>query len=507
MHSPLGTIAFIASFLCLAPPVLAGFRCPAKGGSQWREYRSAHYVIFTDVGEFKLGRLVAQLESIHTLEVQALVGEQVEIPGRLRVIALADPGLFSDLAGQYEIGGYFKYGFFSDPTIVLPVSGLDVDPEIVAHEVAHHITRFFFVRQPMWFSEGLAEFLQTVAAVEAPLEPRTGSHIVRGQRDHANAIGAVPRHMAQALQEAPRVSFKELFDWDGSADRQGGSYHVYGWLLYHWLWNTRSKDLSAFQQRLSNGDDPADAWRASFPELDPANASAVAKVDEALDAYRKSGRYMSYKVEAKTDASFQKGELVASSDVHMLLHDAANLWDEKERAANIEEALSEDASQPAAIIRHARSIKSSPLEALRKSAAARPNDWQVWLAVAGALPDDAKEEKEAALRKAVALNGDSAQAHNSLAWLLVRQGRPKEALPIANRAVDLMPTSAPMIDTLAAVAAAVGKCSEARVLQRRAVAMAPAGSNLSQELAKKLADYESRCGTAAPAATSAVPPR
>ena len=506
MPSRLGTIAFTASFLCVAPPVLARFRCPAKGGSQWHEYRSAHYVIFTDVGEFKLGRLVAQLESMHTLEVQALVGEQVEIPGRLRVIALADPGLFSDLAGQYEIGGYFKYGFFSEPTIVLPVSGLDVDPEIVAHEVAHHITRFFFVRQPPWFSEGLPEFLQTVAAVDTPLEPRIGSHIVRGQRDHANAIGAVPRYMAQALQEAPRVSFKELFDWNGSADREGG-YHVYGWLLYHWLWNTRSKDLSAFQQRLSNGDDPADAWRASFPDLDPANAGAIAKVDDALDAYRKSGRYMSYKVEAKANASVQKGELVASSDVHMLLHDAANRWDEKERAANVEEALSEDVSQPAAIILRARSIKSSPLEALRKSAAARPNHWQAWLAVAGTLPDDAKEEKEAALRKAVALNRDSAQAHNSLAWLLVTQGRPKEALPIANRAVDLMPTSPPMIDTLAAVAAAVGKCSEALVLQRRAVAMAPSEGDLAQNLRKRLGEYESRCGTAAPAAASAVPPR
>jgi predicted Zn-dependent protease len=107
----------------------------------------------------------------------------------------------------------------------------------------------------------------------------------------------------------------------------------------------------------------------------------------------------------------------------------------------------------------------------------------------------------------VALNRDSAEAHNNLAWLLVTQGRAKEALPIANRALDLMPTSPPMTDTLASVAAALGKCSEALVLQRRAVGMTSTSSPLNQSLTKTLREYESRCGSAAPAAASPVPTR
>src|SRR2546421_1943036 len=302
-----------ALLLCVPLAARAGFRCPAKGGSEWREYRSKHFLVETDAARFKVELLVSRLESMHALELQALLGEQAEIPGRLRVIAFADPGLFTELAGKYQIVGYYKQGALGEPTIVLPLEGLEADPQTLAHEVAHHLSTFLFVRQPAWFREGLAEFVQTVADVETHMQPGIGSHIVRGARDQRGGVGIVPRSMAGALQEARRGAFKELLEWDGRDDLQGGSYHLYGWLLYHWLWNNRSKEFTAFQQRLTNGDDPAKAWLASFPELDPANAAAAAKVDDALERYRRSGRYMSYRVEAKADATFQDAGPISSA--------------------------------------------------------------------------------------------------------------------------------------------------------------------------------------------------
>src|SRR6266851_3377515 len=74
--------------LCAPLAARAGFRCPAKGGAEWREYRSKHFVVDTDASRFKVELLVAQLERMHVLELQALFGEQVEIPGRVRVLAL-----------------------------------------------------------------------------------------------------------------------------------------------------------------------------------------------------------------------------------------------------------------------------------------------------------------------------------------------------------------------------------------------------------------------------------
>jgi len=497
-----------AAALLLSVPLSAnaGFRCPAKGGGEWHEYRSKHFLLQTDAGRAKVELLVNRLEAMHALELQALLGEQVEIPGRLRVIAFADPALFTDLAGNYQIAGYYTVAALGEPTIVLPIEGMQAHPQTVAHEVAHHLSTFLFVRQPSWFREGLAEFVQTVADVETQMQPATGSHLVRGARDLRGGVGIVPQSMAGALQEARRVSFKELLEWDGRDDLQGASYHLYGWLLYHWLWNTRSKDFTAFQQRLSNGDDPGVAWRATFTDLDPANAAAAAKVDDALEQYRRSGRYASYRVEAKADSAFQDAGPIASADVHMLMQEAARTWTDKEQVANVDEALAEDESQPIAIVGRALAEKSSPLARLRKAVTIRPEDWRAWLVLGDALGTESKKQQEVAYRKAVSLNPDSARAQNSLAWLLVETGRPAEALPIANRALDLAPDNPAIMDTLAVVAGRMGKCGEALVLERRALAMVAKSSPHADAFRKRIGEWESGCGASAvPAAGSASP--
>ena len=500
------SFAAVTVIVALSPTsALAGFKCPAQGGSGWREYRSKHFVVRTDAGSVKVGLLVARLESMHALELQALLGEQVDIPGRLQVIAFADPSLFTQLAGKDYIGGYYKSSTFGEPTIVLPLEGLDAVPESVAHEVAHHLSTFVFVRQPAWFHVGLAYFVQTIASVAMRFEPALGSHLVRGQRDHGASAGAVPFSLAAGMSEAPRVSFAELWEWNGREERQGGSYHLYSWLLYHWLWNTRSKDFTAFQQRLSNGDDPKEAWRASFPDLDPANAGASAKVDDALEGYRRGGRYVSYPVEAKSEASFETLGPIASADVHMLLRDVALSWSGPEHAANVAEALREDDSQPTAILVRAEADKKSPLDPLRKAVTARPGDWRAWFALAAALGDSADDQKEAAYRKAISLNPDAARAHNDFAWFLATRHRAKEALPIANRALDLSPASPAYMDTLAVVAADLGKCAEALVLERRAAGMVPTESEFAAKFAKRIAEWQARCGNPAPAAASVAP--
>jgi Flp pilus assembly protein TadD len=108
---------------------------------------------------------------------------------------------------------------------------------------------------------------------------------------------------------------------------------------------------------------------------------------------------------------------------------------------------------------------TSPLEALRQSAAARPGDALVWKMLA-AVSDAA--EKETALRKAVQLDPESSRELNDLAWLLTKSGRAKEALAFANRSLDLAPWNALAVDTLAEIASRLGKCPAAIVLIRRA---------------------------------------
>jgi hypothetical protein len=194
------------------------------------------------------------------------------------------------------------------------------------------------------------------------------------------------------------------------SESEPGRYHVWGWLLYHWHWNTRSKALGAYQDRLSAGDDPADAWRASLPDLDPESPDAMAELERQLDGYRRSGRYAHYALSAAADAAFVEVQLPPAC-VHMMLLDVRRgRPDGKEvealGRAEAEEALKEDPSQPRALQLRARLEKAPAAPALRKSVEARPGDWQAWFLLAASLEDDADmSEREAALRKAVARDG------------------------------------------------------------------------------------------------------
>jgi predicted Zn-dependent protease len=83
--------------------------------------------------------------------------------------------------------------------------------------------------------------------------------------------------------------------------------------------------------------------------------------------------------------------------------------------------------------------------------------------------------------------------NNSLAWFLVRNGRAKEALPYANRAVDLAPWQAAYVDTLAEVALQLGQCPQALALQTRATRMAIAAGSSKEKYEPRLQMIQERC--------------
>ena len=86
----------------------------------------------------------------------------------------------------------------------------------------------------------------------------------------------------------------------------------------------------------------------------------------------------------------------------------------------------------------------------------------------------AKEEAERAFRKALALDPQSRDAMNNLAWLLYQQKRLDEAEVLARKAAsEPGPDVYLVLDTLARVLAAKGSCSEAMRTFREALDAVP----------------------------------
>lgn len=496
---------------CLAAaPALAGSdsaRCSIPRAASWRTVRSAHFTIATDLSREKAGRLVRELEKLHAAVLAALFGEDVEVPARLNVVAFSERRRFEEVAPRHA-EGYVKRTLLGEPLAVFPYDEDEGVPELLAHELAHHVSYFHFPRQPRWFAEGLAQFVETVARERKDeRSTATGSHLVRGQiRRGGRWAGLASPRLAERVRYTLGVSAAELLAWRGGVDdADPGRFHTGSWVLYHFLWNQRSEAFTAFQERLAAGEDPDVAWRSAFPEWDPARPQTLSALDAALAVYRKEGRYAAYAVDVTSaDAPYTEA-LLATADLHGILLDARarGSWGtdaerETKVAAEVGEALREDPANPLAVWHDAMARKAPLAPALRAVTAARPDDWRGWVLLGDALdPASDAREKEAALRRSVALEPASAHANNELAWLLVTTGRAREARPFAERALDLAPWNPTTVDTLAAVAFGIGQCQAAVMLQRRAAGHFALDDRNGDGVRKRLAEYEARCGAAA----------
>jgi tetratricopeptide (TPR) repeat protein len=366
--------------------------------------------------------------------------------------------------------GYFTSDFLGQPTVVVHPAALRLDAEVIAHELAHHFAWYFFPRQPRWFGEGLAHFVQTVAS-ETP--------------GYENAVGVVPGLRAERLRSERQVEARDLLAWRGWS-HDGARLQLWSWVLYHWLWNERPRQLAELQARLARAEDPAAAWLAAFPDLDPADAKAMKKLDAALDEHRRSAELVYYKVTAEVDAAFTETPL-PPADVHMALAEPRGF-----PLPDAKAALAHDPLHPVALWSRDRRDRPALARALRASVSAHARDWRAWFLLGQALDEEREgKEREAAFRRAAELNPASAYALNELAWVIVQDGRAAEALPLARRAVELAPSSPFVLDTLAAVAAGVGACPEALALQRRAVDLAR--EPYEAELRERIFVLEAQC--------------
>ena len=135
-------------------------------------------------------------------------------------------------------------------------------------------------------------------------------------------------------------------------------------------------------------------------------------------------------------------------------------------------------------------------DAYRRILADHPDSTVAWTNLGNAeaqLGDKAKAEE--AFRKALALDGTSADTLNNLAWLLYQEKRLDEAEQLAHRAVAATAPDAWMrLDTLAQIQLARGACADAVGSWERALKTVPATRTKERDdMARALADAREHC--------------
>jgi tetratricopeptide (TPR) repeat protein len=476
-------VAGLAGCATTRPP----FRCEARGGAPWRAVYSDQFVVVTDLDSDDARDLARELDLIRNAVASSLFQRRHDPPVRATVIAFRSTSEYESFAPP-GAAAYYARGA-ADPKIVIPARmGID-QRRVLAHEMAHHVMAYVLLRQPRWFSEGLATWAETVGTTSVGIRMTTGSQ-PPGRRPQSRPL---------------RIPARSLLAWDRSLPQESlGPYYDAAWLLVHYLMSQQPEALRDFEARLAGAEDPDEAFRAAFPQWGPAVPGGLDLLDAELDGWARNGRFDGRPVQVDSAPQLVE-QPVTPAEVHafrLLLWSAgsAGAADDGPRGAELDEALLEDPSHPVLLRELAARDGRDPLPLARLSVEGRPGDPRAWTFLAEKLPVGYETEREAALRRAVELAPRNALALAALAAMLLETGRSGEALPLARQAVQLGPFSSDVLDTYAAVAADLGNCPQAVLAAQRALDVFPdAGKpELRARLEQHAAAIMARCGRASP---------
>jgi tetratricopeptide (TPR) repeat protein len=465
------------------------FQSPAEGGPPWLEVTTDHFVTWTDLDPSEARRLVERLEWTRSAIVASAWGRIAAPETQLGIVALR-PGELTDLSRPGVKGWVIVDAH--QPRLVLSAEDGTTPSPAVAYELAQHLSAFALLRQPRWLWEGLAAYLESIS-------PLPGSE---------TALVGLPSRWAGTVRRGP-VPARELLAWGERGEgEQRDALHGSAWLLVHYLVSERGRQFAAWQDLLAGGEAPQRAWRRAFPEYDPLAPKGLARLDEDLGAYAREGRFRKRAVPVPRwrgttiERAMDVAEVYAMRALLQLsVPPASGPPLEVRRAAareEVAEALRRDPSDALALsLAVWLAPEAERPERARASARAHPGNWRAWYVVARVLQGTAERaEREAALRRALALSAGDPAVLSALAWELVESGRAAEALPLAAEAVERAAWKALPLDAQAAALAGTGDCARALAVQRRAVEVLPDWTPDQEraDLNNRLEAYEARCG-------------
>jgi hypothetical protein len=462
--------------LALAGTMLAGCahtRVVPPPTTGWRELRSRHFRLRTDLPEGSAQRTLEKLESVRWW-LQSAWATGGDSPGTTRAIVLAKP---SELRTFTEIMGLATTTREGPLLVTTGYDELlgDRSPglEVLAHEVGHELIRRRMPGAPRWYQEGLAGYLEGVEA----LDDRTVRFV---GRQYAPSL-----YSGTLEDDRPMLSLDATTGrhWETATDEQVGA--LYYWSRA-WVAVLRAEEparIRALDAALAAGTSWERAWTDLRTQLD------APYLQEKLWRYTHAGGWPRevHEITPLDRAAVQplsEGELT-SWEGHLCF---ADLWTVAARtkgnstlARNVRTELEAAAKEaPGEVIPQVRlaSLERDPVRRLARAddlVARFPRSPEALVFRAAVLRDEGgpAEERRAAALAAIAVAPESVDALSAHAIEELRAGNPENALATISHAAELEPWNSSVFVFRALVRGAIGRCDEAALDAQRAIDVLP----------------------------------
>jgi hypothetical protein len=360
-------------------------RLPSQGGAPWFEWKTEHFMLWSDAPPERGRELVVDLEFRRRVILDTL---RTSSSLSAFVIAVRD----RIELGEYQHFGYVGSAWDSDNMTGQPgmfFAADDVVDDVVPHEVAHVISREIAAYQPAWLAEGIATYFETMQPLAQTGVLRVG--VPRGDR------------LRFLLNRFP-VNAEDLFGCD-RRKCQDYAFYATSWATVAFLLDRHPETFARYRRRLdqigqtlprkpwygghidateeeANRDfegirvrlreDARRAWREEFRDL------PLDKLDRELRSWLFAGHVQLPHIPMPTVAVSPVRRALSDADVLAVRGFLGFRYTDDNTAsrADIEQALVRDRTNVLARLIQAALSHTVALDDARATVAAHPEDWR-----------------------------------------------------------------------------------------------------------------------------------
>jgi hypothetical protein len=299
--------------------LLAVFTLGCSSSGAWRRVDTPHFIVRSDLDSKDTREAAVAIEATRDALISAAWPKFAFKNEQMTEVYVLANGLDFERFFGRKTAGLFVHA--SPPMVFLygtadrwelRRSAHSPSNSILRHEMAHHLASLVYGRQPKWFSEGLAQFLEAVYYSE------DGRSVV---------LGGVNTQAYLSYKAVRRVTLGEALTWDKGlvalSDREAAGLYGTSWFFVHWLYNTRPDALGRYEDELGKGTDLVRAFDIAFPRFD------VDTIDRELFEYQRHGKFSEIPlplIETRLSVDALREELLQpeqAKDVQVLLDEVA----------------------------------------------------------------------------------------------------------------------------------------------------------------------------------------
>jgi tetratricopeptide (TPR) repeat protein len=476
----IGSIGAAAALLLSLADAPAA-RLPSKTET-WIRLQTAHFTIYSNGSESKAKDIGLEFERLRAALGLLKPNLRINTPLPTTVYVFRNDSTFEPYKPLYRgkpmpIGGLFQPT--TDGNFIAVTATWNVDPRPrVYHEYLHDFVSNNLPPQPLWFSEGLAEFYSTFRATDTEVQ------IGRPVDDH------VVRMRQEMLLSLERLFAVDRDSPEYNEQSRQGVFYAESWALVHYLMvgdPKRTAQLAQFLVLLAQGKPQREAFQEAF------GAPDTSKMLTDLVGYARGHRFLymriplkDLKVESETTKTALGWEEAVVALGNLLAHGPEEALPAAEahfQAAVASKAAGADALAGLGFVRMRQDRNAEAQEYLQRAVAADSRDFQAHFRYgqlrmralshdpipASGLEGDRRktvEEARAAFRRSIELNASFPEAHAALGqtYLFESEGKAADGIPELELAVKLLPSRADLALNLASLYARQGEEQKSEAL-------------------------------------------